>query len=311
MLPPKPHPSLSEADMSAPVPSRTRRFARLQQIERLDPDTDFEAIFRLITDYEFPWDYWQAASLAFFRTFGIPSIARLLDETGEIVHHTQKRADDTLLILYEIGRRGMESREGRVYLRRMNQMHRRYRISNDDSLYIIALYIVVPALWINQYGWRCLSAHEEQEITAYGKRLAHLMGIKDIPSTFDGFAEFAQRYEDQHFACTLSSRRLAAAAMDISADMLPRPVRRPLKPLMRRFSLAVLDAPVLQAVGLPFPSGRDRRMATSVLRLRGRILRLFPPRPDGRPHRLALATYPRGYDVTDVGPDWMRSASAD
>jgi ER-bound oxygenase mpaB/B'/Rubber oxygenase, catalytic domain len=294
--------------MKIPLHS-SRRFARLRQIERLDPDSDFEEIFRLITDYEFPWDYRQSVSLAFFRTFGIPSIGNMLDETGEIVHHTQKRADDTLLILYEISQRGLETPEGRTYLRRMNQMHRRYRISNDDSLYIIALYIVVPVRWINQYGWRHLTAREERALTTYGKRLAHLMGIKDIPSSFTEFAQFAQLYEDQHFACTDSSRRLAVAALDICADMLPRPMRRPLKPLMRRFSLAALDDPVLLAVGQPIPSDRDRRAATSVLRLRGRILRVFPPRPEGRPHRLALATYPHGYDVTDVGPDWMRTAS--
>jgi hypothetical protein len=44
--------------------------------------------------------------LAFFRTFAVPRISVLLDQTGELVAHTRKRADDTLLIMYEIdGRR--------------------------------------------------------------------------------------------------------------------------------------------------------------------------------------------------------------
>ncbi|MGI5365143.1 oxygenase MpaB family protein [Streptomyces iakyrus] len=288
-----------------------RRFDRLRRIQDLDPERDYEEIWRLVSAYEFPWDYWQSVSLAFFRTFAIPSISALLDETGEIVGHTQKRADDTLLIMYEMGRLGLESPEGRAYLRRMNQMHRRYDIANDDHLYIIALFIVVPVRWINQFGWRRLTAHEQRALTNYGRRLAQLMGIKDIPATFADFDQFAQSYEDRHFAVTDSSRRLAAAAMAITADMLPPSLRGPLTPVMRRFSLASLDEALLHAVGLPLPPERDRRLATWLLRTRGRIVRMLPPRPDSRPHRLTLATYPDGHRVCDIGPAWLADNPVD
>lgn len=288
---------------------KSRRFARLRHIQRLDPERDYQKIYWLVTAYEFPWDYWQSLALAFFRTFAVPSISGLLDQTGEIVRHTQKRADDTLLIMYEIGRRGLETPDGRAYLRRMNQMHQRYSISNDDSLYIIAVFIIVPVQWINQFGWRQLTCQEQQAMTNYGKRLAQLMGIKDIPETFADFVQLAQRYEQQRFTLTASSQRLAEATMEITADMLPRPLRRPLRPLMRRFSLAVLDDDLLHAVGLPVPPDRDRRIITSLLRLRGRILRLLPPRPDDRPHRLTLATYPHGYHIGDIGPTWIQTST--
>ncbi|WP_406263720.1 DUF2236 domain-containing protein [Streptomyces sp. NBC_00191] len=288
-----------------------RRFDRLRRIQGLDPERDYEEIWRLVSAYEFPWDYWQSVSLAFFRTFAVPSISALLDGTGEIVGHTQKRADDTLLIMFEMGRLGLESPEGRAYLRRMNQMHRRYVIGNDDSIYIIALFIVVPVRWINRFGWRRLTVHEERAMTNYGRRLAQLMGIKDVPATFAAFDQFAQSYESRHFAVTGSSRRLAEAAMAITADMLPKSLRGPLKPVMRRFSLASLDDALLHAVGLPLPPERDRRLATWLLRTRGRILRVLPPRPDNRPHRLALATYPDGHQVSDIGPGWLADGTAD
>ncbi|WP_328876839.1 oxygenase MpaB family protein [Streptomyces sp. NBC_00299] len=288
-----------------------RRFDRLRRIQGLDPERDYEEIFRLVTAYEFPWDYWQSVALAFFRTFAIPSISALLDETGEIVGHTQKRTDDTLLIMYEMGRMGLESPEGRAYLRRMNQMHRRYVISNDDHTYIIALFIVVPVRWINRFGWRRLTLHEQRALTHYGRRLAQLMGIKDVPATFADFDQFAQSYERRHFAVTSSSRRLAEAAMAITADMLPKSLRGPLKPVMRRFSLAILDDALLHAVGLPLPSERDRRLATWLVRTRGRILRVLPPRPDNRPHRPALATYPNGHQISEIGPAWLTDGTAD
>ncbi|MFH8574328.1 oxygenase MpaB family protein [Streptomyces sp. NPDC017993] len=288
-----------------------RRFDRLRRIQDLDPERDYEEIWRLVSAYEFPWDYWQSVSLAFFRTFAIPSISALLEETGEIVGHTQKRADDTLLIMYEMGRLGLESPEGRAYLRRMNQMHRRYNIANDDHIYIIALFIVVPVRWIDQFGWRRLTAHEQRALTNYGRRLAQLMGIKGAPATFADFDQFARSYEHRHFAVTDSSRRLAAAALAISADMLPHSLRGPLKPLMHRFSLASLDEALLHAVGLPLPPERDRRLAAWLLRTRGCILRLLPPRPDSRPHRLALATYPDGHRVCEIGPRWLTDGTAD
>ena len=70
-------------------------------IARLDPETDYEEIYRVMTTLEFPWDMNQALSFALFRTYAVPSIGRLLDETGEFARDTQKRYDDTGLLLDE------------------------------------------------------------------------------------------------------------------------------------------------------------------------------------------------------------------
>jgi hypothetical protein len=53
-----------------------------RQIARLDPEVDFEQIARITALHEFPWDSQQALSLALFRTYAVPSIGRLLHETG-------------------------------------------------------------------------------------------------------------------------------------------------------------------------------------------------------------------------------------
>ncbi|MFG2887346.1 oxygenase MpaB family protein [Streptomyces sp. NPDC048297] len=283
------------------------RYARLRLIRQLDPEKDCEEIFRQVTDYEFPWDYWQSASLAFFRTFGVPSIAELLHRTGEFSNRTQKRADDTLLILYEITHHGLEDERGRAFLRRMNRMHRHYNISNDDHRYIIALYIVVPVRWIGRYGWRQLTDHEKRAMTAVGRRLGELMGIKDLPRTFDEFARLADEYEAMNFAYTKAGKRLSSAAMDIAADVLPPRMRPLMKAPMQRFSRALLDEDLLRTVGLPLPSRWERKTAEAVLKFRAFVLRGFPPRPDDRPYRPALVTYPSGYQLQDLGPEWLNS----
>jgi hypothetical protein len=79
-----------------------KRFDRLQQILSLDADRDCETIYRLLAEYEFPWDITKALEFALFRTYAVPSIGRLLDRTGEFVKCPQKRYDDTTLLLYEV-----------------------------------------------------------------------------------------------------------------------------------------------------------------------------------------------------------------
>src|SRR5579864_2867917 len=68
------------------APRKLRNVARrgvLDEIERLDPEKDFQRICYLSTNYDFPWDVEQSLSLAFFKTYGIPTISELLDHTGE------------------------------------------------------------------------------------------------------------------------------------------------------------------------------------------------------------------------------------
>ena len=71
--------------------------------------SDHARIVRLDTCYEFPWDTTRALELALFRTFAVPSVAALLDSTGEFAARAQKRYDDTDLILSTIGEVGYDS----------------------------------------------------------------------------------------------------------------------------------------------------------------------------------------------------------
>ena len=130
----------------------------LRHIARLDPERDFEEIYRIIVAHEFPWDMNQALSFALFRTYAVPSIGRLLDETGEFARDTQRRYDDTALLLDEPARHGLHSDSGRRAIRRINQMHGSYDIAQDDLRYVLATFVVTPKRWLAAYGWRPLAA---------------------------------------------------------------------------------------------------------------------------------------------------------
>lgn len=74
----------------------------LDEIRRLDPVRDHQRIAYSSTAYEFPWDTQRALELALFRTFAVAKGTPLLASTGELIYRTQKRYDDTVLILAEI-----------------------------------------------------------------------------------------------------------------------------------------------------------------------------------------------------------------
>ena len=191
------------------------RFDVLRRIERLDPERDFAEIYRLMGTFEFPWDMNQALSFALFRTYAVPSIGALLARTGEFTERTQKRYDDTVLILDAVLEHGVGRAEGRTAIRRMNQMHRSYDIWNDDLRYVLATFVVTPIRWIDDFGWRPMSEIERVASANYYRELGRHMGIRDIPETWQGFARLLDAYEREHFA--LRRRRPGGGGVDAGA----------------------------------------------------------------------------------------------
>lgn len=277
----------------------SRRFDRAREIAALDPERDFVRIGQLLGFHEFPWDTEQALSLALFRTYAVPSIGALLDRTGEFTRRTQKRYDDTALLLDAMLRDGLDSGDGREALRRMNRMHGAYPISNDDFRYVLATFVVSPVRWNAAYGWRRLTPHEIRASVAYYRRLGALMGIKDLPETYGGFERLHDDYEHEHFAFDPGGRRVADATLDLMASWYPAPLR----PLLRRASLALLDDHLLAAFRYPRPARWERALVTGAVRLRGRLVRLLPPRdtPRHATDSPNVRGYPRGFDVRALG----------
>ena len=75
----------------------------------------------------------------------------------------------------------MASPVGRAAVRRMNQMHGAYDISNDDKLYVLSAFVVMPIRWLDTYGWRRLTEAERVASANYYVELGRHMGIRDIP----------------------------------------------------------------------------------------------------------------------------------
>ncbi|MET0952479.1 MAG: oxygenase MpaB family protein [Aeromicrobium sp.] len=268
-------------------------------IATLDPETEYEQIARLVAMHEFPWDSQQALSFALFRTYAVPSIGRLLYDTGEFTGAVQKRHDDTALLLETIAAEGLESDPGRAGVRRMNQMHGSYDISNDDMRYVLATFVVTPVRWIERYGWRRGTEVETLAAVRYYQRLGRLMGIKDVPADYQGFADLMDDYERQTYVFDPKARAVADSTLELFVTFYPRPLR----PVMRRFSIALLDDHLREAFGYPKPSALMARLAHGSLVARGKVIRFFPPRRKPRllrdTHR--IRSYPGGFMIEKLG----------
>lgn len=278
-----------------------QRFHWRDEIRGLDAEADCERIVRILGTLEFPWDLEQALGLALYRTYAVPSIGRLLGDTHEFTGRTQHRYDDTALILNDIMEHGFGPGRGRDALRRMNQMHRSYDISNDDYRYVLSTFVVMPVRWLNDYGygWRRLSDHEIAASTNYYRKLGRHMGIKDIPETYAEFRELMDSYEAEHFAFTEGGRAVSDATLGLMVDFYPAWQR----PLVRPFTKALLDPPLIKAFDYPEPSAFWRRGGDLALRLRARVVRRMKPRQEPRWARMSpnIRSYPDGYEPDRIG----------
>jgi ER-bound oxygenase mpaB/B'/Rubber oxygenase, catalytic domain len=284
------------------------RYDNLRHIERLDPERDHQEIVRITGMYEFPWDTTRALEFALYKTFCVPSISALLDQTGEFRQRAQKRYDDTALLIAELTEWGYDSDRGHAALRQMNRIHRRFVIANDDYLYVLTTFILEPIRWIDRFGWRRLSGHERLAQVHFWREVGRRMGIRDIPETYAELEQYNMTYERERFRYGMTNQRVGEATRDLFLSWFPAPLR----PLLTPGIYAMLEEPVLDAFGFPHPPRWLRRLTAGSLRLRGRILRRFPPRRRPRIYTAGRhRTYPHGYEIADLGPpDFVASGAA-
>ena len=278
------------------------RYDILHRIQQLDPVQDHCEIYHLMSGYEFPWEIMRSLEVALMRTFCIPSISALLDKTGEFKLRPQKRYDDTGLLTAEIVKWGYESERGTQAIERMNAIHGRFKISHEDFLYVLSTFIYEPIRWNTRFSWRSMCEQERLASFYFWREVGKRMHIQDIPETYQELERYNLDYERQHFRYSDTNRRIGEATRDLFLSWFPSFLR----PLLKPFVYAMLDERMRDAFGFPHPPQFFTWIATTSLKMRGQLLRLFPPRKqpsfftDSHP-----LSYPNGYQLTDLGPSHM------
>ena len=273
--------------------------AVLDEISRLDPVRDHQRIVFLSTRVDFPFDTTRALELALFRTFSVPSISAVLHRTGEFERRAQKRYDDTDLLVSELMEHGYESERGRAALARMNEIHDRFTIANEDFLYVLSTFVFEPIRFNRRFGWRKMSGIEQVALFHFWRAVGQRMGIRDIPEGYADFERFNVAYEARRYRFTEANGAVGAATRDLFERWFPLPLR----PLVRQAIYALLDEPTRKAFGFPEPNRLVASAVLGALRARASLLRHAPRRRQpslrtGMKH----PTYPRGYDIDKLGP---------
>jgi uncharacterized protein (DUF2236 family) len=257
-----------------------------------------QAIAYRLACYDFPWDVTRALELALFRTFASPSVAGVLHGTGEFEARPQRRYDDTDLIVSAMVEHGVDSDLGRRAIARMNAIHGRFRISNEDFLYVLSTFVFEPLRWLDRFGWRPLTEEERLGWCGFWFEVGKRMSIRDIPQDYAAFEQFNRDYESERFRRTPATVAVAAATRDMFASWFPGFT----KPLVGAVIAGLLDEPLREAFAFP-AANVITRLTRVAMKVRAIALRLLPKRRHPRLRtKMIHRSYPNGWRVEELGP---------
>ena len=103
---------------------------------------------------------------------------------------------------------GYDSDRGRRALRRMNQMHGRFAIANDDFLYVLSTFIFEPIRWNARFGWRPMCEQERLAMFHFWREV----GAHEYPRLPDDYADLRAVQRRVRSGTSATRRRTTASA---------------------------------------------------------------------------------------------------
>lgn len=259
---------------------RRGQWAR-SEIERLDAVADHERIAHLSNEVRYGEPVLTAAlyTVAFSRQMAVPSIATVVHRGGDspIMRATRRRNDDTMTFFGEFLRHGHSSSRGRAYIHRLNDIHARFPITNDQSLYTLASLTFEADRIPSRLGVELLSHKEKRANFRFWRGVGEQMALRDLPETYDGFWRWTLDYERRNFGFSAGGRAVVDAMLqDYAARFLPRAWL----PIGRGLLVGTMDAHLRATHRLSPPRrGLERCLAAS-LRAYSLTRRLLPDPPE-------------------------------
>ena len=167
-------------------------------------DNDAYNIKQAVAELEFPFMFEKALQFSLFRTYGVPSVSKLLIATSELSDPSTacKRYTDTDMMIREFICHPPTSQRTLEAIARMNFLHSGYRqagkILDDDMLYTLGLFAIEPVKWIDNYEWRKLEDFEKCAIGTLFKSVGDSMGIDydNLKSAREGWVDGLQWLEE-------------------------------------------------------------------------------------------------------------------
>ncbi|TFK38424.1 hypothetical protein BDQ12DRAFT_111542 [Crucibulum laeve] len=230
---------------------------------------DAQEIILVSCAYDMPFLLNYALAFALFKTYGIPTISKLLCATKELgsKDNVSKRYADTEILIStwvgcplsgikfdmqnkpDVKGSGVTDPRAMIALARVNWLHSRYNISNDDYLYTLILFALEPPTWAENYGWRACSPMEKHAYYVFWAEIGRKMGIKNIPESAEAMKEWSTEYERTHMVPAQSNKEVAKHTTDELLATVPESLG--LKHFAEGITVCLLDETVRIAMMQP------------------------------------------------------------
>ncbi|GLJ45933.1 hypothetical protein SUGI_0967160 [Cryptomeria japonica] len=296
------------------------RAKRFRYMASLSPQQNPLLLYKLTNYVEFAFLSDIALQFALFKTEAIPSISRILRATKR--YDDTKRFDDTRILIDEFVLHHVDSRRGSRAIRRLNFIHAQYKISNDDFVYSLCLFILEPIRFSIKYGFRKWTEGEKEAQFIVWHDIGVRMGIKNIPESLEEMDRFSRQYEASHMVYSKSNKVLADNTLELFLSTVPALLR----PLAKWAVFALCEERMVNAMDYPRQPFWFIWTVNSIAKFCcGTLVRwLLPPRPvswstqriplqeeeeeeeDEKVYKLRYqvynpCAYPDGYKVSHVG----------
>ena len=232
-----------------------------------------------ISSYECPLVYRIGLEFALFRTYAIPSNSKLLLETKEFTRNAGQRYDDTDLLIREFTENPFDSDRCNVAIQRMNYIHAQYggKISNEDMVYVLSVFVLEPIRWLKRWDWRPLSAEECEALYNGWLHIGRRMGIQNIPESLEEFTKWNQDYEQRKMVYAPSNMPITDATIELFLGIAPRFLHS----FGRKVAYCFMDERLRRALKYPDPNPSLKSLVTCLLYIRRFLIRyLSLPRPE-------------------------------
>ncbi|KAH8592436.1 hypothetical protein B0O99DRAFT_517537 [Bisporella sp. PMI_857] len=267
---------------------------------------DAQAVVKYLATLEFPTLYEMSLQFALFKkTYGIPTISSLLVDTKEFSspERSSKRYADTGLLISEFSIHPPKSERAVKAIARMNYLHGHYqkagRITNDDLLYTLSVFITEPIAWVAKYEWRSMTEMEICAVSTFWKSMGDAMGINyegSLPRAshwvdglefYEDIKSWAENYEKTYMVPAATNKKTADELVPLLLTYVPNIFQT-----SARAMVAVIMGDRLRAAMIyPIPSKPYFQCASIVFAVRKFILR-----------HLCLPRYKESTQIGDQDP---------
>lgn len=284
--------------MTAAAVTRKHQLGYLLQrrIAALDPDKDHEEVARLTLEVLYGDSIGVHAGLllGFARQVTVPSIARVIYRGGggDTLRDIARRIDDSLALFGVFLKWGPSSPEGQAAIARMERIHARFPITDEQKRYTLATLIFEPERIAKHLRLDLFTAAQQEAIWRFWLSVAEQMPLGGVPATSEEFRRWMLDYECEHWRYTTGGRQVVERFFE---DWTTRWFPRPARPLGRQILLALMDDDLRDALHLEAPSENLLRLVRLSARVFFPLMLVRPFRSDrswldyfGRHHMGAL-----------------------